>query len=241
MVIVEIGGTVGDIESLPFLEAIRQFKSDVGREACLYIHVTLIPYIKTAGELKTKPTQHSVKELRSIGIQPDIIVCRTESHLSPEIKKKIALFCDIEQEAVIPNLDADTIYEVPLMFEQEGLDELVMQKLPALGKRDLKEWRAMVKTIKNPQARTRLPSSASTSPSRCLHKRVEALHHGIANECKVEVVWVSGGFGGPGGGELLGGVDGLGARGFGYRASKQDPPPCPGQEAILGLCLDALR
>jgi CTP synthase len=113
---VEIGGTVGDIESQPFLEAIRQLKNDVGRDSCLYIHVTLVPYIKASQELKTKPTQHSVKELRGIGIQPDIIVCRSELPLSEEIKAKIALFCDIDKEAVIPNVDAESIYEVPLDF-----------------------------------------------------------------------------------------------------------------------------
>ena len=120
VVIVEIGGTVGDIESLPFLEAIRQMKSEVGRDNCLYIHVTLVPYVGAAGELKTKPTQHSVKELRSIGIQPDIIVCRSERPISDDIREKIALFCDIPSEAVIPNMDADTIYELPLVFEQGG-------------------------------------------------------------------------------------------------------------------------
>ncbi|NLM95097.1 MAG: CTP synthase [Firmicutes bacterium] len=246
VVIVEIGGTVGDIESLPFLEAIRQFKSDVGRDACLYIHVTLVPYIKTAGELKTKPTQHSVKELRSIGIQPDIIVCRTESHLSPEIKKKIALFCDIEQEAVIPNLDADTIYEVPLMFEQEGLDELVIKKLNLPpGKRDLKEWRAMVNTIKNPQTRTKVAIVGKyvSLPDAYLSV-VEALHHGgIANECKVEVLWVNAeDLEGRQAGELLAGADGiLVPGGFGSRGiegkinaityAREEGKP------FLGLCL----
>ena len=123
VIIVEVGGTVGDIESLPFLEAIRQFKSDIGRDEVMYIHVTLMPYINAASELKTKPTQHSVKELRSIGIQPDVIVCRSNKPISEDLKAKIALFCDINKEAVIPNLDASTIYEVPLLLEQYGLDE----------------------------------------------------------------------------------------------------------------------
>ena len=116
VVIVEVGGTVGDIESLPFLEAIRQFKSDIGRDEVMYIHVTLMPFIGAASELKTKPTQHSVKELRSIGIQPDVIVCRSEKPISEELKAKIAQFCDVSKEAVIPNLDAKTIYEVPLLI-----------------------------------------------------------------------------------------------------------------------------
>ncbi len=119
--IIEIGGTVGDIESLPFLEAIRQFQSDVGKENVLYIHLTLVPFIKAAGEVKTKPTQHSVKELRSIGIQPDILLCRTEQTLSPEIKAKIALFCNVEKDAVITAKDVESIYEVPLIFSPRGL------------------------------------------------------------------------------------------------------------------------
>src|SRR5690606_29685875 len=121
VVITEVGGTVGDIESLPFLEAIRQIKSDIGRQNIMYIHVTLIPYLKAAGEVKTKPTQHSVKELRSIGIQPSIIVCRTEHPLTDEMKRKIAQFCDVESDAVVECLDADTLYEVPLMLQQQRL------------------------------------------------------------------------------------------------------------------------
>ena len=126
--IIEIGGTVGDIESLPFLEAIRQFKSDVGKENVLYIHLTLVPYIKASGEVKTKPTQHSVKELRSIGIQPDILLCRTEKPLTPEMKAKIALFCNVEKEAVITAKDVESIYEVPLNFHQEGLDDKIVSQ-----------------------------------------------------------------------------------------------------------------
>ena len=126
VVITEIGGTVGDIESLPFMEAIRQVKKEVGRNDVLYIHVTLVPYISAAGELKTKPTQHSVKELRSIGIQPDILVCRTEKPLTKEMKAKLAMFCDVDKEAVIENMTASTIYEVPLMMQAEGLDRIAM-------------------------------------------------------------------------------------------------------------------
>ena len=142
VIITEIGGTVGDIESLPFLEAIRQIKYDVGKENVMYIHVTLVPYISAAGELKTKPTQHSVKELRSIGIQPDVLICRTEKPLSEEMKDKIALFCDLEPKAVIQNLDAETLYEVPLMMEDEGLPQLVINHLNLkCNSLDLSEWR----------------------------------------------------------------------------------------------------
>src|SRR5690606_34512598 len=129
VVITEIGGTVGDIESLPFLEAIRQIKSDIGRDNVMYIHVTLIPYLKAAGEVKTKPTQHSVKELRSIGIQPNVVVCRTEHPLSEEMKRKLALFCDIDASAVIENQDAETLYEVPMMLRAQGLDDIVVKHL----------------------------------------------------------------------------------------------------------------
>ena len=142
IVLVEIGGTVGDIESLPFLEAIRQMKSDIGRDSCLYIHVTLVPYVGAAQELKTKPTQHSVKELRSIGIQPDIIVCRSEYEITAELRAKIALFCDIEERAVIPNVDVDSIYEVPLEFAKAGLDKIVLDKLGLeYGDGDMTEWK----------------------------------------------------------------------------------------------------
>ncbi|MBI4487384.1 MAG: CTP synthase, partial [Acidobacteria bacterium] len=129
IVLVEIGGTVGDIESLPFLEAIRQLRQDVGRDNSLYIHLTLVPFIGTAGELKTKPTQHSVRDLRSIGIQPDILLCRTDRYLDPDIKRKIALFCDVTEEAVITAKDVPTIYEVPLVLAAEGLDTIVLKYL----------------------------------------------------------------------------------------------------------------
>ena len=128
VVIVEIGGTIGDIESLPFLEAIRQLRYDVGRENVLYIHLTLLPFIKTSGELKTKPTQHSVKEIRAIGIQPDILLCRTDRPLTPEAKKKIAIHCNLDGDAVINAIDVETIYEVPLMLHSEGLDHLIIKK-----------------------------------------------------------------------------------------------------------------
>lgn len=150
VVITEIGGTVGDIESLPFMEAIRQMKADLGRERVLYIHCTLVPYLSTARELKTKPTQHSVKELRSIGIQPDMIVCRSDRPLTNDIKGKIALFCDIDPRAVIPLVDTDCIYEVPLSLAREGLDTIVLEhfQLPS-QEADLKEWKGLVKRIKS--------------------------------------------------------------------------------------------
>ncbi|MFO7312120.1 MAG: CTP synthase [Bacillota bacterium] len=194
VVIVEVGGTVGDIESLPFLEAIRQLRSELGRDNCLYVHVTLVPYVRAAGELKTKPTQHSVKELRSIGIQPDIIVCRAERPLSREIREKIALFCDVPPEAVIPNVDTETIYEVPLLLEQEGLDTLVLERLrlPA-GERDLREWRAIVERIRNPKHRVRiaLVGKYVSLPDAYLSV-CEALTHAAASHgAAVDLAWVS--------------------------------------------------
>ncbi|KYO66122.1 CTP synthase [Thermovenabulum gondwanense] len=193
VVITEIGGTVGDIESLPFLEAIRQLRADIGRDNVLYIHVTLVPYLSKAGELKTKPTQHSVKELRSIGIQPDIIVCRAEKPLSEELKEKIALFCSVEPEAVIQNYDAETIYEVPLILQKEGLDEVVARKLGFDGmKADLSEWEEIVNKIKNPKNRVNI---ALVGKYVELHDAylsiVEALNHGgIANDARVFIKWV---------------------------------------------------
>lgn len=193
ILIVEVGGTVGDIESLPFLEAIRQFRTEKAREDTMYIHVTLVPYIHAARELKTKPTQHSVKELRSIGIQPDVIVCRSEMPLSDSIKAKIALFCDIDKEAVIQNLDAETLYEVPLMLEEEGLDSIVFKRLAIdPGERDLAEWRDMVATIKNPEKEITIAIVGKyvALPDAYL-SIVEALcHGGIANRVKVNIRWV---------------------------------------------------
>jgi CTP synthase len=196
VVLVEIGGTVGDIESLPFLEAIRQLRSDLGRESVMYIHVTLVPYLKVAGELKTKPTQHSVKELRSIGIQPDVIVARSEGPLSREIKAKIALFCDIDEQAVIPNLDAETMYEVPLAFENEGLDDIVIERLglqSLAGERDLSEWRDMVFRLLNPRrvVGIAIVGKYVALPDAYL-SAVEALRHaGVALETQVDVSWVN--------------------------------------------------
>ncbi|MGQ9780081.1 MAG: CTP synthase [Bacillota bacterium] len=193
VVIVEVGGTVGDIESLPFLEAIRQLKSDVGRDDTMYIHVTLVPYIGAASELKTKPTQHSVKELRGIGIQPDVIVCRSEKPLSEELKAKIALFCDIDKEAVISNQDVETIYEVPIMLEEAGLDTIVIRRLGLRsGERDLREWREIVQKIKSPRytVEIALVGKYVQLPDAYLSV-VEALRHGgVAHEARVKIRWV---------------------------------------------------
>ncbi len=193
VVITEIGGTVGDIESLPFLEAIRQIKSDIGRENVMYIHVTLIPYLKASGELKTKPTQHSVKELRSLGIQPNVIVCRTERKLSEELKSKIALFCDIERNAVIEALDADTLYEVPLMLQEQGLDDYVVNylSLPP-GKPDMTEWNKLVEKVKNLQHTTRIALVGKYVSLQDAYMSVaEALYHaGFASDTDVEIEWV---------------------------------------------------
>ncbi len=157
IVITEIGGTVGDIESTPFLEAIRQFKYDVGRDNVLYIHVTLLPYLKAAGELKTKPSQHSVKELMSLGIRPDILVCRTEYPVSLDIKRKLSMFCDIDEDAVIEAPDAKTIYEVPLIMEENGLANVACKKLGIENKKPtLKTWKEIVRKIKHPTDRIKL-------------------------------------------------------------------------------------
>ncbi|WP_027717962.1 CTP synthase [Desulfovirgula thermocuniculi] len=194
VVITEIGGTVGDIESLPFLEAIRQLRTDLGRENVMYIHVTLVPYLKVANELKTKPTQHSVKELRSIGIQPDVIVCRTERPLTRELEEKIALFCDIEPRAVIQAVDAASIYEVPLMLEKEGLGEITVERLGlSCHPPDLRDWEEMVNRMKNLQGRViiglvgkyvSLPDAYISVVEALRHA---GLHHGVA----VEVRWVN--------------------------------------------------
>jgi CTP synthase len=169
VVIVEIGGTIGDIESLPFLEAIRQFKNDAGKDNVIYIHLTLVPYIGTAGEVKTKPTQHSVKELRSIGIQPDILLCRTDRMLSPDIKAKIAMFCNVGADAVITAKDVNCIYEVPLCFHQEGLDNKIVELLNIWTRAPrLENWEALCRRMNEPQCmRSPSPSSANmwTSPN----------------------------------------------------------------------------
>ncbi|MCX7711724.1 MAG: CTP synthase [Clostridia bacterium] len=194
VVITEIGGTVGDIESLPFLEAIRQVSTDVGRENVMYIHVTLVPYLSKSGELKTKPTQHSVKELSGIGIQPDVIVCRTEKHISKEMKDKIGLFCNIPGDAVIQNLDAEILYEVPLMLEKEGLAEFVCKRLSLnCSAPDLTEWQEMVNKQKNLSQEVTI---ALVGKYVELHDAylsvVESLKHGgIANDADVRIKWIN--------------------------------------------------
>jgi CTP synthase len=193
VVIVEIGGTVGDIESLPFLEAVRQLRKDLGRDNVIYVHLTLVPFMQAASELKTKATQHSVKELRAIGIQPDILLCRTDRFLPPGIKSKIALFCDVEEEAVITAKDVESIYEVPLVFHQEGLDEIVVKLLGLRpGPIDLSRWEQVVRTIKAPVRQARIAVVGKYVELKDSYKSlVEALTHGgIANEARVELAWV---------------------------------------------------
>lgn len=193
VVITEIGGTVGDIESLPFLEAIRQVKYDVGVDNVMYIHVTLVPYLGKAGELKTKPTQHSVKELRSIGIQPDVVVCRAERPLSQDMKDKIGLFCNLSPSHVVQNLDAESLYEVPLMLQQEKLDELVINRLGLkAGVADLQQWKETVDKHKNPSKSVRIALVGKYVELRDAYLSVaEALvHSGIYNEAKVEIDWI---------------------------------------------------
>lgn len=193
LAIVEIGGTVGDIEGLPFLEAIRQLRNDLGKENVCYIHLTLVPYIPTAGEVKTKPTQHSVKELRAIGIQPDILLCRTDRYLSREIKAKIALFCNIAPDAVITAKDVESIYEVPLVFHGEGLDEKIMEILNMWTRAPvLEEWEHIVERIRNPSHQVRVAIVGKYVHLTESYKSLsEALvHGGIFNDCKVVLKYV---------------------------------------------------
>ena len=191
--IVEIGGTVGDIEGLPFLEAIRQLRNDLGRENTLYIHLTYVPYIKTAGELKTKPTQHSVKELRAIGIQPDILLCRTERFLPPEVKRKIALFCNVDQDAVITAKDVDCIYEIPLIFHKEKLDEKIIELLNIWTREPkLKDWEELVFRLKNPKQEVTIAVVGKYVHLKDSYKSLhEALvHGGIPTRTKVNIRYV---------------------------------------------------
>jgi CTP synthase len=222
VVITEIGGTVGDIEGLPFLEAIRQFALDVGRENCLYIHLTLVPYLKAAGELKTKPTQHSVGVLRQIGIQPDILICRTEHAIASEDKDKIALFCNVERKAVIEERDKQySIYEVPLSLVNHGLDEILVNRLHLKASPlDLSDWRDMVERIMHPKHEVRIAVVGKYMKHRDAYKSVyEALDHaGIANRARVLVERVEAEEVDSRGAALLGGVDGiLVPGGFGMR------------------------
>ena len=193
VVIVEIGGTIGDIESLPFLEAIRQFKADAGANNVIYIHLTLVPYIKTACEVKTKPTQHSVKELRSIGIQPDILLCRTEHLLTQDIKNKIALFCNIGPDAVFTAKDVDCIYDVPLVYNEEGLGDMILKKLSMWARAPrIDGWREMVERLKNPRHNVTIAIVGKYVDLTESYKSLnEALTHGgISNDTKVNLKFV---------------------------------------------------
>ena len=194
IVITEIGGTVGDIESQPFLETIRQIKWEVGEENCMYIHVTLMPYLRKVGELKTKPTQHSVKELRTIGIEPDIIVCRTEVDLTDDLKRKISLFCNVSPKNVVQNLDADTLYEVPIMLRKENLDTLVCQRLGLPdGSSDIPDWEKIVEIQKSPKEKVKIAIVGKYIDLHDAYLSIsESLTHaGIANNLDVEVMWVN--------------------------------------------------
>ncbi|HUT42888.1 MAG TPA: CTP synthase [Desulfobacterales bacterium] len=193
IVIVEIGGIVGDIESLPFLEAIRQFRADVGKENALYIHLTLVPYIATAGEVKTKPTQHSVKELRSIGIQPDILLCRTNQYLPKEIKTKIALFCNVTVDEVFTAKDVECIYEVPLVFNKEGLDQKIVEKLNIWTRApQLDNWEEIVRSLKESTSSVTIAIVGKYVDLTESYKSLnEALHHGgIPNDCRINLKFV---------------------------------------------------
>jgi CTP synthase len=191
--IVEVGGTVGDIESLPFLEAIRQLKKDLGKDNVIYVHLTLVPFMQAASELKTKATQHSVKELRAIGIQPDILLCRTDRYLPAGIKSKIALFCDVDEDAVITAKDVETIYEVPLVFHKEGLDDTIVRLLRLSDRPiELVRWHDIVRRVRAPRTRTRIGIVGKYVQLKDSYKSLsEALAHGgIANDARVDVVWL---------------------------------------------------
>jgi len=192
--IIEIGGTVGDIEGLPFIEAIRQLRGDLGKERSIYIHLTLVPYIKTAGEVKTKPTQHSVRELRADGIQPDILVCRTEVPLEDSLKAKLSLFCNVPPDAVITAIDVDTIYELPLYLHKEGLDNKILELLNIwTGQPNIKPWEELVHKIKNPKKSVTIAITGKyvdlTESYKSLHEAL--IHGGIANETKVNLIYIS--------------------------------------------------
>ena len=192
IIITELGGTVGDIESLPYLEALRQYKMEKGPENCAVVHLTLIPYLSAAKELKTKPTQHSVKELQEAGIQPDVLVCRTEKPIGDEIRSKLALFCNLRQEQVIEAIDAETIYDVPLLMLKERLDLRVMEKLNLKSKNepDLKSWKVFLGHLKNPSEEVRIGLIGKYNELQDAYKSIyeSFVHAGAANECKIEVV-----------------------------------------------------
>ncbi len=222
VVIVEIGGTVGDIESLPFLEAIRQMRHEQGREQCLFVHVTLVPWIAAAQELKTKPTQHSVKELRAIGIQPDMLLCRSERFIPQEVKEKIALFCDVDVEAVITARDVKSVYEVPVVFAGEGVDEMILRllKLEA-SPRELSRWSAMVERMEHPRDEVTIGLVGKYVEYEDSYKSLKEalLHGGLAHGLRVNIQWIEAeGVVGPGWEKQLEGFDGiLVPGGFGKR------------------------
>ncbi len=194
IVITEIGGTVGDIESLPFLEAIRQFRQEVGRDNAIFIHLTLVPYIAAAGELKTKPTQHSVRDLMQIGIQPDILVCRSEQPISADIKRKIALFCNVDFDCVVESPDVHSIYEIPLRFHDQGFDRVVCERLRlTTHEPDLRPWKAMTERILHPTNHVKIAVVGKYTDLHDAYKSVhEALiHGGIAHDAGVEIQWLS--------------------------------------------------
>ncbi|HEV7365358.1 MAG TPA: CTP synthase [Gemmatimonadales bacterium] len=247
VVITEIGGTVGDIESLPFLEAIRQFRQEVGRDNALFIHLTLVPYIAAAGELKTKPTQHSVRDLMEIGIQPDILICRSEQPLAVEIKRKIALFCNVDFGCVIESPDVKSIYEIPVRFFEQGMDREVCQRLRLETKEpDLQGWKSMTERILHPTKQVRIAVVGKYTDLRDAYKSVqEALTHGgIPNDAKVQIEWIASDqfTDQPTAGRLLSGYDGLlipggfGERGIGgmveaIRWARENDLP------FFGICL----
>src|SRR3990170_4681629 len=246
VVIVEVGGTVGDIEGQPFLEAIRQMRNEEGRQGTLSIHVTLLPYIGTTGELKTKPTQHSVRELRSVGIQPDVIVCRSDHPVSDDLRQKISLFCDVEPRAVIPLRTVPSIYQVPLILEEAGLGDYVVERLrlPA-HRRDLADWQRLVERLMNPSQRlsVALVGKYVELHDAYLSVKESLIHAGIHHNATVDIEWVhSESLEGPDGEAQLEGVQGIVVPGgFGERgiegkiraarfAREQGVP-------YLGLCL----
>ncbi len=222
VVIAEIGGTVGDIESLPFLEAIRQMRHEQGRGNCLFVHVTLVPWIAAAQELKTKPTQHSVKELRAIGIQPDILVCRAERFIPQEMKEKIALFCDVDVAAVVTARDVQSIYEAPLMFAEEGVDDIVLRQLHIEERpRDMSRWTAMLERLQNPRDEVTIGLVGKYVEYEDSYKSLKEalLHGGLAHQIKVNINWIEAeGVVGPNWERQLEGYDGiLVPGGFGKR------------------------
>lgn len=222
VVIVEIGGTIGDIESLPFIEAIRQLRYSLGKENALYIHLTLVPFIKAADELKTKPTQHSVKELLSVGIQPNILICRSDRPIPKDMKRKIALFCNVEENCVITGQDVETIYELPLSLHEEGIDDRIVEALalPASNK-DLAQWKTIVERVKRPSKRVNIALVGKYVDLKEAYKSLcEALTHGgIANDAKLDICWAdSEDIESKGAEEMLKGMDGiLVPGGFGIR------------------------